>query len=447
LFENGDFEIFCEVVKSGKDQEYERDYDLPKGHFVFCNETAKLKDGVTVVSEDITLRKQAEDELRQMNEDLEVQNAILSDAEIVAGIGSYNWDISSDTIEYSDNLYRLFGYEPGGFEPSYRKFMSFVHPDDLKRLKDDNRVILEEKKRTESSFRIKTKSGKIRHVQSMGHFIEKKGDSFMVGVVRDISPQLENERELKAKNRELLRSNNELESFNRVASHDLQEPLRKIQMFISRLSDFDKQHLSEKGADYLERIESSANRMQYLIRNLLTYSKVADESGTQAKVDLNLVIEKVLDDLSERIRHTKARIAVPELPVIYGTEFQLEQLFTNLLSNSLKYKKHDKSPEIVISSEILPYDRIDPDLNLPRSRYLLLTLTDNGIGFDQQQSDKIFKLFERLHAKNAFSGTGLGLAICKKIVENHRGHIAAFGQHNEGSRMEVYLPYRKQPNS
>ncbi len=447
FFENGDFEIFCEVVNTGKAEEYERQYNLPEGHFVFCNEIAKLEDGITLVAQDITLRKRAEEDLRQMNENLEVQNAILNDAEILAGIGSYNWEVTSETIHYSDNLYRLFGYAPGEFEPTYKKFMSFVHPEDLKKMEDGNREILGQKKRTERLFRIKTKNGKTKQVQSMGHFIEKKGETFMVGVLRDISSQLENERELKAKNRELLQSNSELESFNRVASHDLQEPLRKIQMFISRLTNFDKQNLSEKGAAYLEKIESSANRMQYLIHHLLDYSRVADESGTQTKVDLNLVFKKAREDLSEKIRETKAQITVPHLPIIYGTEFQLEQLFTNLLSNSLKYKKPDRAPQIIISSEILSHDKIDSDLNLPRSRYLRLTIADNGIGFDQEHSDKIFKLFQRLHAKNAFSGTGLGLAICKKIVENHHGHIVAFGKHNQGTRMEIYLPYRQNPTT
>ncbi|MGB7395416.1 MAG: PAS domain S-box protein [Pricia sp.] len=442
-FENGDFETFIKVIDSGESHEFEKLYALQMGDFYICNEVAKLGDGVTIVSRDVSLRKDAERQLRQVNDDLELQNTILNDAEIVAGIGSYNWDLTSDNINYSSNLYRLFGYEANGFKPSYKRFMTFVHSDDRKVLEENNREIFEQKKAFDRSYRIKTKNGKTKHVQATGHFIEKNNDSFMVGVVRDITSQRKSERELKAKNRELLRSNAELESFNRVASHDLQEPLRKIQMFISRLSEFDKDNLSEKGADYLEKIESSANRMQYLIRNLLTYSRVADESAKQVKVDLESVFEKVLDDHSEKIRETQAQINLPELPVVYGIGFQLERLFSNLISNSLKYKKHDQPPKINITSEILTYDQVDPDLKLPRSRYVKLTLQDNGIGFDQQYSDKIFKLFERLHAKNAFTGTGLGLAICKKIADNHRGHIAAFGKHNEGTRMEVYLPYRK----
>ncbi|HET8736181.1 MAG TPA: ATP-binding protein [Pricia sp.] len=446
LMENGDFEVFMEVITTGKAQEVEREYDLPNGHFVFCNEIAKLHDGVTVVAQDITLRKEAEDQLRQTNEELEVQNAILKDSEVVASIGSYTWDIAANTIHYSDNLYRLLGHEPGAFEASYKNFMSFVHPEDLRRLKEGNREIFRQKMRSERTYRINAKGGETKHVQSMDHFIKKKGDTYMVGVVRDITSHLKNERELVAKNRELQRSNSELESFNRVASHDLQEPLRKIQMFISRLYEFEKNRLSEKGTDYLERIESSANRMQYLIRNLLSYSRVADESGKQTKVDLNFLLEKVLDDLSQKIEETGAQITASELPVVYGTEFQLGQLFLNLLSNSLKYKKHDRAPEIVVSSEIVPYHKVDPALNLPRSRYLRLTFVDNGIGFDQNQSHKIFKLFERLHATSAFSGTGLGLAICEKIVENHRGHIAAFGKHNEGARIIIHLPHRTPPN-
>jgi len=213
-------------------------------------------------------------------------------------------------------------------------------------------------------------------------------------------------------------------------------------MFISRFSDADKENLSPKGQTYLEKIDGSANRMQLLIRNLLSYARLADEAASQNDVDLHLIFEKVLDDLSEKIEDTQAKIAIPELPSITGTEFQLEQLFNNLLSNALKYKKHDQAPDITVTSEILPFHKIDESLNLSPSKYVVLTVADKGVGFEPDQSENIFRLFQRLHQKNAYEGTGLGLAICKKIVENHDGHISAQSEPGKGTRIKVYFPIR-----
>jgi len=442
VFENGDFETFVEVINSGEPKEEEKSYQLQEGQFVFCNEIAKLEDGVTVVSQDITLRKQAESQLQLSKQALEVQNTILQDAEKVAGIGSYNWNVDTGKMEYSDNAYRLFGYEPGEFEPSYEKFLSFVNPADARRLKSNTEKAIKEKKEINDKFRVKTKDGTTKYISSVGHSIEKDGESYRIGVIRDITAMTKNEQDLKVKNRALKRSNSELESFNRVASHDLQEPLRKIQMFISRLSNFDKKNLSEKGQKYLEKIENSANRMQLLIRNLLSYSRIADEIEKKYRVDLNIIFDKVKEDLAIKIIETDAQISVPDLPSISGIEFQLEQLFNNLLSNAIKYKKHDQTPEITVTSEIRNLENIEADLNLTHPKYLYLTVSDNGIGFEQEQSDKIFELFERLHAKHAYTGTGLGLAICKKIVENHQGHISATSEPGQGTTIKIYLPYR-----
>ncbi len=442
LFKNGDFEIYKKVIETGEPEEVEREYKLPKGEFLFCNEIAVLDDGVTILSQDITQRKVAEEELKRSKDALEVQNTILNDAERIAGIGSYNLNLDNGTMEYSDNAFRLFGFKPGEFEPSFERFLSFLSPKEAKRLKAKNIKALKEKSRTRSKYKIRTKDGKTKYMSSMAHFIEKDGQSFMVGVISDITAKTENEQNLKLKNRALKRTNAELESFNRVASHDLQEPLRKIQMFISRLSDFDRENLSDRGQRYLDKIEDSANRMQLLIRNLLSYSRITDtEVSTPIKVNLNGVFEKVLDDFSERIKETEATINVPNLPLVNGTGFQLEQLFSNLISNALKYKKHDQAPIIDISHEILDAKKIDADTNLPKGKYLLITIKDNGIGFEQELSKKIFELFERLHEKHAFSGTGLGLAICKKIIENHRGHIQAKSEPGKGTTFEVYLPF------
>ncbi len=443
LFENGEFENYRTVISTGKVLEYEKEYDLPAGHFYFCNEVLKLRDGVTIVAQDITLRKSAEQDLEAANQRLALQNTVLSDAESVAGLGSYNYNLNTETLTYSDNCFRLLGMNPKKDVPSFALFTSMIQPDDKDRFHKSFGQTLREKKDIREVFRINTLTGDIKDIMMEGHFFEKKGENFMVGILRDITKEISNERILQKHNRELKRTNAELESFNRVVSHDLQEPLRKIQMFISRFTDADRDNLSERGHTYFEKIDGSANRMQLLIRNLLSYARLTDEVDSMQIVDLNLIFDKVLEDLSEKIVETQATINIPELPSINGTEFQLEQLFTNLLSNALKYKKHNQAPDITITSEILPFHKIDASLNLSRSEYVLLTVTDKGVGFDPEHSENIFRLFQRLHKKNAYEGTGLGLAICKKIVENHEGRIMAKSEPGKGTQIQVYLPVRK----
>ncbi|MDT7827795.1 ATP-binding protein [Pricia sp. S334] len=443
LLNYGDFETYMKVIASGKSKEVEREYHLPKGHFYFCNEILKLGDGVTIVSQDITLRKKAENKLNIANERLALQNMVLNDAEYVAGVGSFSYNLSTETLTYSDNCFRLLGMEPSEKIPSLDLITSLIHPADRKRFEKNVRSTLKERKTVRIEYRLKLHDGKLKNILMQGHFFEKNEEPFMVGVIRDITQEIANEITLQRRNRELERTNAELESFNRVVSHDLQEPLRKIQMFISRMSHTDLQGLSEKGKKYLKKVDQSANRMQLLIRNLLSYARLTEEVESHGPVDLNEVFEKVLDDLSEKIKETGAKIYIPDLPRINGIEFQLEQLFSNLLSNALKYKKHDSVPEITVSTEILPPRIMNEALNPSMSKYLLVTMTDNGIGFDSKQDVKVFQLFQRLHKKHAYEGTGLGLAICKKIVENHNGHIVAKSEPGKGTRMQVYFPYKK----
>ena len=159
------------------------------------------------------------------------------------------------------------------------------------------------------------------------------------------------------------------------------------------------------------------------------------------KVDLNAVLTEVEEEMSERIVELNAKINSDKLPKILGIEFQLIQLFTNLIGNSLKYTKQNVPPEINISSQIVPFSKIDKGLNLSRSSYVVLRFQDNGIGFGAQYKEKIFEIFQRLHSKNEYSGTGLGLAICRKIVNAHNGIIRASSTSGKGSIFTVYLPY------
>jgi len=256
----------------------------------------------------------------------------------------------------------------------------------------------------------------------------------------DISKLVLAEQNLKKRNLQLKRSNEELESFNRVASHDLQEPLRKIQMFLSRFFDMEQGKLSKKGQEYLAKVNKAAERMQSLIVNLLAYSRIDSTNDNFEDVDLNHILNKVLEELALTITETGAKIRKDKLPVIRGVPFQMEQLFLNLLSNALKYSKPQTQPLVEIRVEEVHRSHIGQDFIKSSRNYHRISVKDNGIGFDPANASKIFEVFQRLHQKTEYSGNGIGLAICKKIVENHFGHIHAISGPGEGSTFIFYLP-------
>jgi light-regulated signal transduction histidine kinase (bacteriophytochrome) len=234
---------------------------------------------------------------------------------------------------------------------------------------------------------------------------------------------------LEKKNRELEQSNSELASFSYVASHDLQEPLRKIRMFGKMIVDQESETLSENGRDYLKRMVNASNRMQKLIEALLEFSRTNTAARNFEKTDLNVLMEEVLKELNERIKESKARITIEKLPTLYVIPFQFNQMFVNIVGNSIKYAKEGVTPEIHISSEMISAEKLDhPDVVVGMD-YCCISVTDNGIGFEPQYSEKVFELFQRLHGRNEYAGSGIGLAICKKIAKNHNGLFHSRGKH------------------
>lgn len=266
-------------------------------------------------------------------------------------------------------------------------------------------------------------------------------------VTRDLTAQkeaeenlLEYNRSIEKKNIELQGINEEMASFNHIASHDLQEPLRKIQTFISRIEKEEADQISQKGQEYFARIRKSANRMQHLIDDLITYTRATKGDKIFIHIDLNSLFSTVLDELKPSLEEKNADVIIEHLPTIRVIPFQMEQLFTNLINNSLKYQKPDERPVISISSSIVEASHVSGAPVGGPDRYHKITFTDNGIGFEQKYADSIFTLFQRLHDKSEYSGTGIGLAICKKIVENHNGFISAQSTPNVGSSFHIFLP-------
>ncbi|MEO6254482.1 MAG: ATP-binding protein, partial [Ferruginibacter sp.] len=238
----------------------------------------------------------------------------------------------------------------------------------------------------------------------------------------------------------LEKMNKELQSFAYISSHDLQEPLRKIQTFASRITDKEKENLSENGKDLFKRMQASAERMQSLIDDLLAYSRTHTLERDFQKVNLNAIIEKVTQDLKEEIEQKHATIENPKICEAKAIPFQFQQLFYNLISNSLKFSNPEHPLHITINSEHSEGSKLD-NKNLQSDKfYCHISVADNGIGFEPQYNEKIFELFQRLHGKNEYTGTGIGLAIVKRIVENHNGIIAANGELGKGATFDIYLP-------
>lgn len=259
----------------------------------------------------------------------------------------------------------------------------------------------------------------------------------MTGLEEHIQKLQETEKALTAYAVELERSNRELQSFAYIASHDLQEPLRKIQTFSDRMHHIYADTLDQRGVDYLVRMQSAGERMQVLIQDLLTFSRVTTNSQQFVDVDLNQVVGGVLEDLEITIEETQAEIVIGNLPTIEADSLQMRQLFQNLIGNALKFHKQNVRPVIMIASE-----QIVPQLRNENVNWKI-TITDNGIGFNEKYLDRIFTLFQRLHDRQSYSGTGVGLAICRKIVELHHGQITAQSKLDEGTTFLIHLPEKQ----
>jgi signal transduction histidine kinase len=241
---------------------------------------------------------------------------------------------------------------------------------------------------------------------------------------------------------ELLIANKELESFTFISSHDLQEPLRKIQAFSNRLLEEESENLSEKGKHYLERTKASALHMQTLINDLLAYSRTTVTKRTFESSDLNKIVNDVKASLKEELLRKQAVIEADKLSNACIIPFQFKQLMQNLISNSLKFAQPGRAPHIVIKSAFIK-NNSDPSKNPIRVDCCHITVSDNGIGFNPEYKEKIFDIFKRLHDRKDIEGTGIGLTIVRKIVENHNGLIFANSEEGKRATFDIYIPFEQ----
>ncbi len=245
---------------------------------------------------------------------------------------------------------------------------------------------------------------------------------------------------LAEKNTELEKMIEELEAFAYVSSHDLQEPLRKIRTFAGLILEKEKPNLSESGKNYFRLMQNSAERMQALIKDLLAFSRISVADRKFETIDIDKLIEEVKEEFKERLEETQAVIEIKGSCKVNVIAFQFRQVLQNLISNALKFAKPGVPPHVIIECRTVKSDKVDFVKLMPKKEYNQISIIDNGIGFEAEYTDKIFKVFEKLHSKDEFAGTGIGLAIVKKIVENHHGFITAKSEPSKGTSFDIFIP-------
>jgi signal transduction histidine kinase len=367
----------------------------------------------------------------------------------VGEMGLFEIDLGTKEITADDRCNALLGIE-GAL--TLDKYLAVIHPDDV----PDRRVIHDKNRPNnlfEYEFRVLLNDNKVRWVRSRGMTYQNESmeASKIFGVVQDITSQKEYEEklnrevsqrtlELENKNRELLRSNENLEEFAHAASHDLKEPIRKIRFFTERLKDQLTDRITEEEKQTFKRIDNASERMGALIDDLLLYSHISHRPMEMEEVDLNQKMNKVLEDLELDIQEKKALVSIGTLPKVKGYRRQLQQLFQNLIGNALKYSKPGVAPHISVHASVVTADALSNGQTAPDIKYHLIEVNDNGIGFDPAESERIFQMFQRLHGNAEYRGTGVGLSIVKKVIENHNGKIEAEGRPGQGASFKVYLP-------
>lgn len=386
--------------------------------------------------------------------ELKENEALSKQSQALTHIGNWSWELGTDLVTWSDEMYRIYGLEPQSEQITFERFLSLIHPDYREKRLQEIQESLQSLEAKDYTLKIVNPDGTEKVLRGKGEVLSVNGKATgLVGTCQDVTKEYNLNQELRrktieleklnhslaSKNSELERINKELESFNYVASHDLQEPLRKIQVFTGRILEKGKEELTEETSIYFDKIIASSSRMRRLIDDLLKFSRTSSTENKLEPVDLNTVVEEVMHGFTQGSEDKNLTVHLDPLPVIEGIDFQLQQLFSNLFSNSVKYARHNTVPKVTIRSVRVPEADMPANLNASGD-YHRIDFEDNGIGFASENAEKIFDLFQRLHGKEEYSGTGIGLAICKKIVYNHNGFITASSILGEGAVFSIYFP-------
>lgn len=387
------------------------------------------------------------DEVKK-NEEAEARELLYKETEELLQYGSWNWHIKTNCVTWTDGLCRILGYQQGEISHAISNefFMDHVLPEYHSLLQNAIRECLENKTNFDVEYSIKTRSGEQKILFTKGKVIVNNHGEIekILGITRDMTTWRNFERDQERSLKELNRSNKELEEFAYVASHDLQEPLRKISMFSERLRSKCSPAFDKDAQLFMDRIQMSAGNMKTLIDNLLEFSRTNRSSQAFERVDLQHILHKVIANFELKIEETRAEIKfLSPLPVIDAVPSEMEQLFNNLVSNAIKFRNEEIAPKITIATHVAS-NAEKATYHLPVGKnYFVVVFKDNGIGFEEEYADKIFQIFHRLHGKTEYPGSGIGLAICKKIIDNHNGIIYARSALQEGASFTILIPEKQ----
>ena len=371
------------------------------------------------------------EEQKKAKEELQKNKISLENAQRIARVGNWDWNIVTNELYWSDEIYRIFGLKPIEFGATYESFIKTVHPDDREFVQISVDEALHENKPYSIDHSIVLSNGAVRivHEEAEVSFDETGKAIKMVGTVQDITERKRAEKKLYKTMKDLERSNAELEQFAYIASHDLQEPLRSVASFTQLLQQRYKDKLDEDANEFIKFAVDGATRMQSLIQDLLLLSRVGTRGEPFKETDMNIILNYVIENITQSIKDTNAKITNDPLPVIFADDSQMIQLLQNLILNAIKFHG-DEPPHIHISAKAKAKDWV-------------FSVKDNGIGIDSKYFEKIFVVFQRLHKGGEYEGTGIGLAVCKKIAQRHGGKIwVESAGKNKGSTFIVKLPIK-----
>lgn len=359
--------------------------------------------------------------------------------------GLYIHNVETGDTYWSKGMYSILGTDPDSVSSTFENFSKYILPEDKERVI----TLINKARKSKSSYKVEfsilNAKGIYKRIYAESNFrTDEAGEKKEYeGVIKDITESYFYKKALEQKVVQLDKSNQNLQEFVYIASHDLQEPLRKISTFVGRLNNKFESVLGQEGGMYVSRILRASHNMQVLLEDLLSFSRLSFSDKQFEPVSLKECLDSAINDLEIKIEETKTVITADPLPEIEGYKTQLKQLFNNLINNAIKFRKESEIPQVRITcTQAGPEDYNGFPLEKD-STYVKIIISDNGIGFEQEFSERIFMIFQRLNGKAEYAGSGIGLSICKKIVDNHHGFIFANGMPGKGATFTMLLPKKQ----
>ena len=380
------------------------------------------------IARDITERKKSEKKLKKSENSL-------AKAQQMAHIGSWESNIQTGEVSWSDGLYSIFQVDPNTFTPDFNSFITFIHPDDLEYMKNIINQVTSKGISVDLDYRIILTDGSTRILNTKAEVIDSDENGkprLIIGTTQDITERKQMEEELQETIQKLKRSNEELQQFAYVSSHDLQEPLRTIASFTQLMERRYKGKLDEDADEFMDYIVDAAVRMKQQINDLLEYSRVSTAENDFKRVNTDSILDQAIINLKSSIDENNAKITRDPLDNVIADGDQLRRVFQNIIGNSIKYRKPDENPKIHISA-----------YKDEKNREYIFSIQDNGIGIEKQYLDRIFRIFQRLHTMKEYKGTGVGLAVVKRIIDHHGGRIWIESELGNGSTFYFTIPIKK----